>query len=145
MLKRRRAYFAAPLFTPTERDFNERLSRRLSRSFDVFLPQRDGILLVSKGCGVEQQRSLRSDVFATDVEAIHRADLLFAVLDGRTIDEGVAFELGVAFAQGKPCVGFRSDSRVLIPSGINPMIEHACSVLLSSEIELEEWLQACPV
>jgi nucleoside 2-deoxyribosyltransferase len=78
-------------------------------------------------------------VFACDVEAIARAEVLVAVLDGRTVDEGVAFELGVAFAFKKICVGFRSDSRVLLPFGINPMIQGAITNSVSNITQLRKW------
>ena len=45
-------------------------------------------------------------VFEMDIAAIYSADLVIAVLDGSHIDEGVAFEVGFAFASGKPCIGF---------------------------------------
>jgi nucleoside 2-deoxyribosyltransferase len=38
-----RIYFAAPLFSQAERQFNEHLTQHLeARGFTVFLPQRDG-------------------------------------------------------------------------------------------------------
>lgn len=39
-------YLAAPLFSYSERAFNDRLTEILSGTFDVFLPQRDNHLIV---------------------------------------------------------------------------------------------------
>lgn len=41
------------------------------------------------------------DVFSGDVRVISEHDILFAVLDGRVVDEGVAFEIGYAYARSK--------------------------------------------
>ncbi|HEX4157582.1 MAG TPA: nucleoside 2-deoxyribosyltransferase, partial [Rhizomicrobium sp.] len=60
-------------------------------------------------------------------------------LDGRTVDEGAAFELGVAFAWKKLCIGYRTDVRTLLPWGLNPMITAPLSQILRSPAELEMW------
>ena len=135
-----KAYFAAPLFTPYERAFNEKLAVELERVFDVFLPQRDGQLLPGKELDPASFASLAENVFLSDVNAIRHSDIIFAVLDGRTVDEGVAVEIGMAHALGKVCVGFLSDARVLLPNGINPMVRGAIQTLLRSESELKSWL-----
>jgi len=125
-------YIAAPLFNVGERQFNENLCVALERYANVFLPQRDGLLLrdiIAQGVAPAEARRL---VFDVDVAAIRQCDLLVAVLDGRTIDEGVAFELGLAFALDKPCFGLKTDDRVLVASGDNPMITGACSCLFRS-------------
>lgn len=71
-------------------------------------------------------------VSAKDTAAIEQCDFLIAVLDGRTVDEGVAFELGYARALGKTCLGFKSDDRVMVPTGDNPMLGSACHYRASS-------------
>lgn len=131
-----KAYLASPLFNARERGFNEELERRLAGVLDVFLPQRDGALLtrlVAGGCDVETGRRI---VFERDTRAIEEADVVVAVLDGRTVDEGVAFELGFALALGKPCIAFKSDDRAMLPTGDNPMIVCACRVICSTVDEL---------
>ncbi|MGY3362466.1 nucleoside 2-deoxyribosyltransferase [Bradyrhizobium sp. GM0.4] len=62
------------------------------------------------------------------------------VLDGRTVDEGAAFELGYAFAAGKVCVGLKTDPRMLLPIGDNPMIEVALRKIFHDEDELVDWI-----
>src|SRR5579862_6348706 len=99
----KRLYFAAPLFTPRERAFNEYLAERLSSLFDVFLPQRDGLLLPGRRTDAKDYSILAQEVFRSDVNAIREAEIVFAVLDGRTVDEGVAVEIGMAHVWGKRC------------------------------------------
>ena len=74
------------------------------------------------------------------MDAILHAEYLVAVLDGRTIDEGVAFELGVAFSHAKRCIGLQTNSRRLASWGNNPMISGALETVLLSVDELIDWL-----
>lgn len=132
-------YFAAPLFSEAELSFNDALALKLERFVDVFLPQRDGgkvVDLVDRGVTI---RNAYSSIFDRDVEAIRQANAVFAVLDGRVVDEGVAFELGLAFAMGKTCVGFQSDSRRLLPIGNNPMIECALASIFKNQSGVLDW------
>lgn len=136
-----RVYLAAPLFNDIERSFNDRLTALLESFAEVFLPQRDGKLmrdLVSQGMGVEAARQL---VFEADVSALKRCNHVVAVLDGRTIDEGVAFEIGYARALGKVCIGLKTDDRAMLPSGDNPMILAGCHELFGNTLELVDRLR----
>jgi nucleoside 2-deoxyribosyltransferase len=139
MPDRPKLYLAAPLFSLAERADNEKICRVLERWCDVFLPQRDGELiphLIQRGVSEEDAYRI---VFDRDVAAIESCDALIINLDGRTIDEGAAFELGLAHALGKSCVGYRTDVRVLLPWGINPMIRVPLSSVFGCVEELERW------
>jgi len=81
-------------------------------------------------------------VFRRDMDAIRQSDYLIAVLDGRAIDEGVAFELGVAFSHAKRCVGLQTDFRRLAPWGNNPMITGALESVFRSVKDLLSWIRA---
>lgn len=123
------AYLAAPLFNERERAFNAEIARRLEGLCDVFLPQRDGLLLadlLSEGIPREVGETR---VFERDRAALLKCDLLVAVLDGAHIDEGVAFEIGFAHARGAHCVGLQTDVRRALPSGNNPMISRSLSAI----------------
>lgn len=133
-------YIAAPLFTPLERELNLHLARVLEEHFSVFLPQRDGMLLAGRDLTREQFMAGSAEVFLGDVRAINECDVLFAVLDGRVVDEGVAFEIGYAHARGKVCVGYHTDSRVLLPHGLNPMIECSLSERFADEAQIRAWM-----
>jgi nucleoside 2-deoxyribosyltransferase len=134
-------YLAAPLFNDMERSFNERLTALLEPFAQVFLPQRDGKLMrdmIRRGMPIDAARQL---VFEADVNALKRCNHVVAVLDGRTVDEGVAFEIGYARALGKICIGLKTDDRALLPSGDNPMILAACHELFGNTIELVDRLR----
>lgn len=85
----------------------------------------------------------RSMIYNADIGAIESCDILVAVLDGRTVDEGVAFELGYARAQKKICVGLKTDDRMLVSSGDNPMITSACDAIFSSTERLLSEIGNC--
>lgn len=137
-------YFAAPLFSEAELSFNTHLTDMLEQAVDVYLPQRDGGRLVDLiGKGVAPGDAY-SSIFERDMGALAECDALLIVLDGRTIDEGAVFELGVAFASGKSCVGYQSDPRRLLPVGNNPMIACALERVFVNTSELVEWFRRLP-
>ena len=132
-------YFAAPLFSEAELAYNLELTAILEIHVDVFLPQRDGGKVVDLvAMGVDRYAAFKS-IYERDIEALKNADVLFLLLDGRSIDEGAAFELGFAVALGKHCVGLQTDSRRLLPIGNNPMIEVPLKRILSSKSEVASW------
>ena len=139
MTDRAKLYLAAPLFSLAERTDNEKICRVLERWCDVFLPQRDGELiphLIQRGISKDDAYRV---VFDRDVAAIRACDALIVNLDGRSVDEGASFELGLAYALGKLCVGYRTDVRVLLPWGLNPMIAVPLSRIFGCVEELEHW------
>jgi len=91
-----------------------------------FFRNGDGQLLKELVAGGTPIEEARASVFERDLRAIRDCDIVIAVLDGRTIDEGVAFELGYGRALGKLCIGLKTDDRVMLPTGDNPMIVLGC-------------------
>lgn len=143
--RRPRVYLAGPLFSEAECGFNSAVTRRLEEWADVYLPQRDGGLMSEMiNQGIESDIAA-CRVFKRDMDAIQQADYLIAVLDGRAIDEGVAFELGVAFSHAKRCVGLQTDSRRLASWGNNPMITGALEMVFNAVDDLVSWIagEAC--
>jgi len=118
-----RVYFAAPLFTLLERRANRSLARAIQREMpelEIVLPQdfkHDGKFNDERAFGV---------IFKDCVEGIDGADALLAWLDGPDADSGTAFEVGYAFAKGKPVVGVRTDFRQNQEKGLNIMLSRAC-------------------
>lgn len=135
-------YLAAPLFSEAELTFNARLRAALLPAFSVYLPQQDGILLADAVRAGQHPRMAARAVFEADIAAISKCDVLLAVLDGRAIDEGVAFEIGFAYAIGKPCFGFQTDPRRLQPAGNNPMVEGALRAIFPDLAGLLEWAKS---
>jgi nucleoside 2-deoxyribosyltransferase len=139
--RKRRSYFAAPLFNEMERRFNLEIVSDLEKNVEVFLPQRDGgllVKLVNEGLTVQ---TAEQTIFEKDLAAIESSDLVIAVLDGGHIDEGVAFEIGYAFALGKTCVGFQTDARRVLPTGNNPMIGRSLSFICQTRQHLLDWVE----
>lgn len=140
-LRRVSIYLAAPLFNRLEQEHNAELANRLeSVGAEVFLPQRDGALLVNMlAAGVPQTVAERR-VYLQDTEAMTKASLLIAVLDGAVVDDGVAFEIGFMAALGKVCIGLQTDVRRALPSGNNPMIAQSMTIIINDEHELVAWV-----
>jgi len=133
-------YLAAPLFSEAEKTFNKKLKYELSNDFDVYLPQEDGMLVVDLVSNGVSFISASQMVFEADIQAINECDILLIVLDGRTVDEGAAMELGYAFGEGKRCIGYSTDPRSLLPKGQNPMLMGCLETIVHSAQELHNYL-----
>jgi nucleoside 2-deoxyribosyltransferase len=131
-------YLAAPLFTVAERQYNLGLCKALERESTVYLPQRDGILLADFDDGDPAATSrVAAEIFERDVSAIVASDIIVAVLDGPSVDEGVAFEMGLAVASSLTCLGITSDSRRLGRGYFrNPMWAGCLAHMAATESEL---------
>src|SRR5579863_1613918 len=93
-------YFAAPLFSRAEREFNERLTQQLeTHGFTVFLPQRDGVEKDKPTYSAMTREEWRRAVFSIDKQQIFACDIFLFLLDGRVPDEGACVELGMAYCQ----------------------------------------------
>ena len=132
-----RLYFAAPLFSEAERDFNVALTARIEAlGYDVFLPQRDGFEKQGSQHATSSVQEVARQIFAVDRSEVYRSDVLLAVLDGRVPDEGVAVELGLAYAErehvggSRHIIGLMTDWRVAFPSEpLNAMLYGALDEL----------------
>lgn len=129
------AYIAGPLFDDGERWFIERVEATVrSLGFDTFLPHRDN---PPKDAGNV------ATIFANDRGAIDRCDLVVANLNGITTDDGTAWEIGYAYALGRPVIGLHTDWRQRFAAEtVNLMIECSLSRLVRSEAELDEALRS---
>jgi nucleoside 2-deoxyribosyltransferase len=82
-----RVYLAASMFTPYERSFLDDCAGRLrAEGFEVFVPHEHG--LVGRDATPEA-------VFAVDADGVESADAVLAVLDGSSVDDGTAREIGL--------------------------------------------------
>ncbi len=131
-----RAYIAGPLFNEGERWFDEQIADRAERvGIETFVPHRDGSATLR-----EQGDVVR--IFAEDVAAIDRCEMVIANLNGVTTDDGTAWELGYAYAKGKHLVGVYTDMRLQHHLQIvNLMIECSLHKLVRSLDELETYLR----
>jgi nucleoside 2-deoxyribosyltransferase len=115
-----KVYFAGPLFSAAEREWNEELAAALRKAgHEVFLPQ-------DKEWGLDAAR-----IFSIDVGGIDWADALVAIMDGPDPDAGTAWEVGYAYGK-KPIVLVRTDIRTEAASSgpYNPMLSGAATIRL---------------
>jgi nucleoside 2-deoxyribosyltransferase len=119
-------YLAAPLFSQLERQWNRDLAGRLERQLgcSVMLPQ-------EFGAGEREGPGWHNgELFRQCVEGVERCDAMVAVLDGADADSGTAFEMGYAYALGKPMVGLRTDFREQHELGTNLMLSRSCGAFV---------------
>lgn len=130
------AYIAGPLFNEGERWFVERICALAEAAgFETFLPHRD-----TPAEYINPRNP--AAIFRSDLEALERAELVIANLNGITSDDGTAWELGYAYARGKHLVGIYTDWRLTFPGQVtNLMLECSLNRLTCSLAELEEYLQ----
>jgi len=129
-------YLAGPLFTHAELEFNRKLrDMLLENGFTVFLPQED-----AEDAKKEHENQNQKYIFQRCVEGVDGSDLVVAVLDGVDVDSGTAWEIGYAYAKGKPIVGLRTDFRELSDGIVNLMIELSVDALARNEEALLETL-----
>ena len=140
-------YFAAPLFCDSEREFNASLSAKIEAlDIDVFLPQRDGL---ESGQSLESMgaEAWSQAIFDLDCGKVFDCDVFLCVLDGRVPDEGLALELGLAYAdrhhtqRDRKLIGFSTDWRVFSPAGINAMLAGALDEVVTDETSLLDRLR----
>ena len=119
-------YFAGPLFTPYERSFIDECAAALrADGFEVFVPH-------------EHELATSVDVtaawiFAKDRQGLERADAMLAILDGPSVDDGTACEIGMFHAlmqldpSRKGIVGLLTDIRGMRgeSTGINLFVQGA--------------------
>jgi len=115
-------YFAAPLFTMAERQWNWLLAAELRKlGHEVFLPQDN-----------EPRDLTAENIFKSDVAGIEWAEVVVAVMDGPDPDSGTCWEVGYAYAKGKPIITVRTDFRGSGEGGLAPfnlMLSESSTVL----------------
>lgn len=130
-------YLAGPLFTHAELEFNRKLRDLLEeQGFSVFFPQED-----AEDAKIEHNRLNQAMIFKRCVGGVDSSDLVVAVLDGVDVDSGTAWEIGYAYAKGKPVLGLRTDFRELSDGIVNLMIEFAVETLARDKEELLRGLE----
>ncbi|MBI4550756.1 MAG: nucleoside 2-deoxyribosyltransferase domain-containing protein [Candidatus Latescibacteria bacterium] len=142
-------YFAGPLFSESEKRYNQRLTDRLEAiGYRVFLPQRDGIELNEPPHDQQTKDERRGAIFQLDVSKVLEADVFLFVLDGRVPDEGACVELGVAYCQKalqnrkKLLIGLHTDVRaIFLDSKLNPMLSVPLEYIAENEDELVRMLK----
>lgn len=120
-------YLAASLFTRLERTWNRSLAEALAGampSLEIVLPQDFATRYK------ETDARHNGALFRMCVEGIDTADAVVALFEGDEIDSGTAWEVGYAYAKGKPVIGVRTDFRPGAEHGVNVMLSRACRFLV---------------
>jgi len=121
-------YFAGPLFSIAEREFNLRLAKFLKAELGgvINLPQQFSANIFGQPDFIER-------AFKYSLESIDKCDAVIAILDGPDVDAGTCVEIGYAFAKKKPIIGLRTDFRASEDRGMNLMVSMSCTHLIWSE------------
>jgi nucleoside 2-deoxyribosyltransferase len=137
---RYRIYLAAPLFSEAERKFNASVARLLRTNlFEVHLPQESGDDSGTRDIR-EQER-----LFSGNKTALDHSDIIVAIIDGPDADSGTAWEMGYAFAAGKPVIALRTDfRRVGYHERVNLMLEQSATIVGSTDELLVVLQSPCP-
>ncbi len=103
-----KVYYAAPLFSEAEQRYNAYAAqtiRAVSETIDLYVPQEQADI---------NDKSKYADsvmIAKVDTEKVLESDLMIAVLDGLSIDPGVAAEIGIAYAKKIPILALYTDVR----------------------------------
>ncbi|MDR3102774.1 MAG: nucleoside 2-deoxyribosyltransferase [Methanocalculaceae archaeon] len=126
-------YFAAPLFTQAELEFNRKTRDILvDNGWTVFLPQEDQ----------DSDMTQPETTYAGVIRGLQSSSIVVAVIDGADADSGTAYEIGYAVALQKSVFCLRTDSRNG-PRGnrVNLMLETETTACTSIEELLDQLRQ----
>ena len=103
-------YFANALFSHADFNYNAQLAAQIRRALpdvDMYVPQENAAINNKEAYADSKM------IAEADTKRLLSADLMIAILDGPVIDNGVASEIGVAYAAKIPILGLYTDSRRL--------------------------------
>lgn len=98
-------FLSAGLSISEQRARNLDIARHIEVDYDVYLPQRDGGLLVDLVAGGMSWLDASRLISKRDRNALRDSNLVIAILEEPLVGAGVAFELGMAMAHGIPIWG----------------------------------------
>jgi len=116
-----KVYFAGPLFTTPERNWNAEVTAALrAAGHEVFLAQENDPGMDAAG------------IFAADKGGIDWADGLVAIMDGPNPDAGTCWEVGYGYGTQKSIVLVRTDFRTMAGNAgeYDPMLTQAATIRL---------------
>lgn len=99
-------YIASPLFSDMERDYIDKVVDIISENLelklwdDFYIPHQDN-----------NSNNWEAKIYNTNMENLNRCNIMIAILDGKDVDSGTAFEIGYFEAQNKLVFGLLSDKR----------------------------------
>lgn len=105
-----KVYFANGLFSEADKDYNVKVVKEIRERFkdedlSIYLPQENFSI------NDKQAYADSITIAKADNAELKTSDVLFAVLDGISIDAGVASEIGIAHERGIPIIAIYTDTR----------------------------------
>lgn len=127
---KRKVYLASPFFNEEEL-FHVKNAEDVLRAkgFEVFSPREAQLPEFEFG-----SYEWRTNVFRNDINHIKNADFVFAIIGDNYDDTGTAFEVGYAYAIGKPVYVYNPTGNI-----INLMITDALHGYFESLIEVIDY------
>jgi nucleoside 2-deoxyribosyltransferase len=124
-------YFAGPLFTKAERDFNLTVQKALeSLGYKVYLPQ----LIFHQNVHT---------IFKTHLRNLVASAGMICVCDGSDVDSGTSWEIGHFYGRGRPIIGLRTDFRMSGDdgaAGVNLMISQSVDHYFNDADYMVQWI-----
>jgi nucleoside 2-deoxyribosyltransferase len=97
-------------------------------------------ILPHRNAGLAKPYTIK-EIFQKDLESLKFAELVVAVLNGASVDDGTAWEMGYAYALNTPIIGIIEDVRIRDPQlDVNLMISLTCEIVSSLQ-DLERKLK----
>lgn len=121
-------YLAGPFFSPEEIRRVNHMKEQLELSgINVLSPMHENGI-INKKCDSNK----RKEIFKSDIELLESADVVVALLDYE--DEGTCFEIGYAYKENRPVIGYLSNLRE-----VNNMLKFGCNIIVdNTELLIEE-------
>lgn len=133
MRNKPRVYFAAPLFTQAEWQWNSDFANELRQlDFDIILPQSSAEPMLNGEMDFDAHA-----LFQTNIDSMDKADVVLAILDQSDPDSGTCWECGYAYKAGYPIVGLRTDLRRGgddPKSSVNLMLSQSCNEFVEAAL-----------
>lgn len=134
----KKIYFAGPLFSTIEREFNVKLTLALrDLGHQVFLPQESSVNMKKRTVEEFDAKA----IFDSDMHGLDWSDCMIVLLDGTMPDPGVCFEMGYAYANRKPIYGLRTDIRGTNDLLVNLMLTRSCHYIYSNVQHLLDFFE----
>lgn len=109
-------YFGAPLFSEADFMYNEHVVNKIKNYWRIHLdndPNDLEFYVPQEATEINDKFQYADSVMIAkfDTDELLSSDVMIALLDGGSMDAGVAAEIGIAFQAGIPVFGLYTDSR----------------------------------
>lgn len=107
-------YLAAPLFSNMEKQYINFIIQEVCHKLkldpinDIYSPIRDN-----------KYNDPKSQIYDKNIENLNNCDIMIAILDGKDVDSGTAFEIGYFESQNKLVMGLLTDKRSYEDGNLN--------------------------